>query len=51
MSKITLQPLLNNFNLQVKTNPSLVTADSLKDFSTTFNELEKTAKKTRSRSF
>lgn len=45
MSKITLQPLLNNFNLQVKTNPSLVTADSLKDFSTTFNELEKTAKK------
>lgn len=45
MSKITLQPSLNNFNLQVKTNPSLVTADSLKDFLTTFNELEKTAKK------
>lgn len=45
MSKITLKPSLNNFNLQVKTNPSLVTADSLKDFSTTFNELEKTAKK------
>ena len=45
MSKITLQPSLNNFNLQVKTNPALVTADSLKDFSTTFNELEKTAKK------
>lgn len=45
MSKITLKPSLNNFNLQVKTNPSLVTADSLKDFSTTFNELEKTTKK------
>lgn len=45
MSKITLQPSLNNFNLQVKTNPSLVTADSLKDFLTTFNEVEKMAKK------
>lgn len=45
MSKITLQPALNDFNFQVKNNPLLVTADSLKDFSTTFNEVEKIAKK------
>lgn len=45
MSKITLQPSLNNFNLQVKTNPALVTADSLKDFLITFNEVEKKVKK------
>lgn len=45
MSNITLQPSLDNFHQQVKTNPSLITADFLKEFSTTFNTMEKIAKK------
>ena len=45
MSNITLQPSLDNFHQQVKTNPALITADFLKEFSTTFNTMEKIAKK------